>query len=96
MTEILKGNNEFYIEESGEVIARIHFISSGKDANGNDLIIVDHTIVNDGHSGKGLGKKLVHQLAEYAKENGKYIVPVCPYAKSILERSEEYRSILSN
>ena len=34
MTEIKSGKNEFYIEESGEVIARIHFIPSGKDVNG--------------------------------------------------------------
>ncbi len=96
MTEIKSGKNEFYIEESGEVIARIHFVPSGKDVNGKDLIIVDHTIVNEGHNGKGLGKKLVNRLAEYARDETKYIVPVCPYAKSVLESKAEYQGVLAN
>ena len=96
MTEIKASKNEFYIEESGEVIAKIHFIPSGKDVNGRDLIIVDHTIVNEGNNGRGLGKKLVNRLAEYASDENKYIVPVCPYAKSVLESKKEYQAVLAN
>ncbi|MDP4157974.1 MAG: GNAT family N-acetyltransferase [Bacillota bacterium] len=96
MTEIKSGKNEFYIEENGEVIARIQFIPSGTDVNGRDLIIVNHTIVNEGHNGKGLGKKLVNRIAEYAKVENKFIVPVCPYAKMILEGKNEYQSVLAN
>ena len=58
MTDIKSSENEFYIEESGEVIARIHFFPSGKDVNGRDLIIVDHTIVHEGHNGRGFRKKI--------------------------------------
>ena len=45
MSEIKFGNNEFYIEESGEIIAKIQFIPSGTDVSGRDLIIVNHTVV---------------------------------------------------
>ena len=31
MVEIKSGKNEFYIEEAGEIIARIQFIPSGTD-----------------------------------------------------------------
>ena len=96
MTEIKSGKNEFYIEESGEVIARIQFIPSGKDVNGRDLIIVNHTIVYEGHNGRGLGKKLVNRIAEYARDENKYIIPVCPYAKSVLESKLEYQAVLAN
>ena len=96
MTEIKQGKNEFYIEESGEIIARIQFVPSGTDVNGRDLIIVNHTIVYEGHNGRGLGKQLVHKIAEYAKDEKKYIVPVCPYAKSVLESSKEYQAVLAN
>src|SRR5213080_4156664 len=95
MAEIMSGKDEFYIEEFGEVIARIHFIPSGTDVNGRDLIIVDHTIVNEGHNGRGLGKKLVNRMAEYARDENKYIVPVCPYAKSVLESKVEYQDVLA-
>lgn len=95
MDKIKFGNNEFYIEENGEVIARIQFVPNGTDVNGKDLITVNHTIVSEGHNGKGLGKKLVNRIAEYAKDEKKYIVPVCPYAKKVLESKEEYQSVLA-
>jgi uncharacterized protein len=96
MTEIKQGNNEFYIEENGEVIAKIQFKPGGTDVNGKDLIIVNHKIVNEGHNGKGLGKKLVNRIAEHARDENKFIVPVCSYAKTILESKEEYQPILAN
>ena len=68
MTEIKQGKNEFYIEESGEIIARIQFVPSGTDVNGRDLIIVNHTIVYPGYNGRGLGKQLVKKIAEYARD----------------------------
>jgi uncharacterized protein len=68
MTEIKMGKNEFYIEESNEIIARIQFIPSGKDVNGRNLIIVNHTVVYEGHNGRGLGKELVNKIAEYARD----------------------------
>ena len=76
MTEIKSGNNQFFIEEDGEVIARIEFIPSGTDVNGRDLIIVNHTIVYEGYNGRGLGRKLVNRLAEYARDEKKYIKKV--------------------
>jgi uncharacterized protein len=96
MSEIKSGKNEFYIDEAGEVIARIQFIPSGTDVNGRDLIIVNHTIVNEGHNGQGLGKKLVNRIAEYARDEKKYIIPVCPYAKSVLESKAEYQDVIAN
>lgn len=96
MTEMKSGKNQFFIEEAGDVIARIEFIPSGTDVNGRDLIIVNHTIVYDGHNGRGLGKKLVNRMAEYAREEKKYIIPVCPYAKGILESKLEYQDVLAN
>ncbi|MCQ6280108.1 GNAT family N-acetyltransferase [Bacillus sp. EB600] len=51
---------------------------------------------NESHNGKGLGKKLINRLAEYARDETKYIVPVCPYAKSVLESKEEYQDVLAN
>ncbi len=96
MTEIKSGKNEFYIEESGEIIARIQFIPSGTDVNGRDLIIVNHTIVYEGYNGRGLGRQLVNRIAEYARAEKKYIIPVCPYAKNVLESKAEYQDVLAN
>lgn len=96
MTEIKMGKNEFYIEESNEIIARIQFIPSGKDVNGRNLIIVNHTVVYEGYNGRGLGKELVNKIAEYARDENLHIIPVCPYAKSVLESKKEYLDVLAN
>ncbi|MED4350868.1 GNAT family N-acetyltransferase [Schinkia azotoformans] len=95
MDEFKLGNNEIYMEENGEVIARIQFVPSGSDENGKELITVKHTIVNEGHNGKGLGKKLVNRIVEYAKEENKAIIPECTYAKKVLESNEEFREVLA-
>jgi hypothetical protein len=50
--------------------------------------------VNEGHNGKGLGKQLVNQVAEYAKTNQLNIIAECSYAKKVLEKSEEYKDLL--
>ncbi|WP_368985603.1 GNAT family N-acetyltransferase [Caldifermentibacillus hisashii] len=92
MAEIKAGTNQFYMEENGEVIARIEYFPS--DHDGKKQITITHTIVNEGHNGKGLGKQLVNQVAEYAKTNQLHIIAECSYAKKVLENSEEYKDLL--
>ena len=94
MTEIKLGKGEFYIEEAGVVIARIQYSSNGKNENGKEIITVNHTIVNEEHSGKGLAKQLVNKIAQYAREENKLIVPVCSYAKKVLESNDENHDLL--
>jgi len=92
MAEIKAGTNQFYMEEGGEVIARIEYIPS--DHDGKKQITITHTIVNEGHNGKGLGKQLVNTVAEYAKANQLHINAQCSYAKKVLEKSKEYKDLL--
>ena len=95
MTEIKSGKGEFYVEKAGEVIAKIQYSSNGKNQNGKELISVNHTIVNEEHSGKGLAKQLVNKIAQYAREENKLIVPICSYAKKVLESNDENHDLLA-
>ena len=95
MIEIKPDKNEIYIEELGEIIARIQFIPSGTDVNGQDLIIVNHTVVYNGQNGRGLGKQLVDKLVDYARNENKLIIPICPYAKKALESNPGYQDVLA-
>ncbi|MCU9614807.1 N-acetyltransferase [Caldibacillus lycopersici] len=90
MTEIKSGTNEFYVEDAGEVIARIEY-----SLGSNDTIVIKHTRVSEDHSGKGLGSQLVNKVAEYAKAQNKLIVPECSYAKKVLESKSEYQDVLA-
>lgn len=60
---------------------------------GPGKLILDHTEVFQGFEGKGIGKALVMQVVELAKEKQVKILPLCPYAKSLFEKSEELKTI---
>ena len=62
---------------------------------GTDKFIIDHTEVNEGFNGKGVGKALVMAAVEYARENHLKIIPLCPYAKSVFDRTVEIHDVLA-
>jgi len=55
---------------------------------------IDHTEVNPNYEGKGIGKKLVMAVVEYAREKNCKIVPLCGFAKTMFERIPEIRDVL--
>ena len=79
----------FYIEVNGNQEAMITFIFAGEDK-----IIIDHTEVNPRNEGKGFGKKMVTKAVEFAREKGIKILPLCPFAKSVFDKTPEFRDVL--
>jgi len=79
----------FYIEIEGKQEAMMTFVFTGEDK-----IIIDHTEVNPGNEGKGFGKKMVIKAVEFAREKGIKILPLCPFAKSVFDKTPEYRDVL--
>jgi predicted GNAT family acetyltransferase len=57
------------------------------------VIIVDHTEVLAGFEGKGVGKQLVARGVEWAREHGQKIMPLCPFARKVFERTPEYADV---
>lgn len=62
---------------------------------GEAKFIIDHTGVKEEFGGKGLAKKLVMAGVEYARENDKKIIPLCPYAKARFDRDESLKDVLA-
>ena len=79
----------FYIEVEGIQEAMMTFVYAGEDK-----IIIDHTEVNPGNEGKGFGKKMVTKAVEFAREKGIKILPLCPFAKSVFDKTPEFRDVL--
>ncbi|WDT68568.1 GNAT family N-acetyltransferase [Cloacibacterium sp. TD35] len=79
----------FFIEENGEIIAEMTYVWSGEDK-----IIIDHTEVSEKLGGKGIGKQLVHKAVEMAREKHIKILPLCPFAKRVFDKIEEYQDVL--
>ena len=82
-------NGAFYIEIEGIQEAMMTFVYAGEDK-----IIIDHTEVNPGNEGKGFGKKMVTKAVEFAREKGIKIIPLCPFAKSVFDKTPEFRDVL--
>lgn len=79
----------FFIEENGEVVAEMTYVWSGEDK-----IIIDHTEVSEKLGGKGIGKQLVNRAVEMAREKHIKILPLCPFAKRIFDKTDDYKDVL--
>jgi uncharacterized protein len=61
---------------------------------GEDKLIIDHTEVFEGFEGKGIGKQLVMMVVEMAREKGIKILPLCPYAKTLFDKTPALMDVL--
>jgi uncharacterized protein len=59
-------------------------------------VIIDHTDVDDRLRGTGAGKKLVAAAVEWArKEKEIRLMPLCPFARSVFEKTPDYSDVLA-
>lgn len=79
----------FINDESGQTQAEMTFSKAGAT-----LIIIDHTEVGAALKGQGIGRKLLNHLVETVRGQGKKILPLCPYAKSVFDKDPAIRDVL--
>lgn len=79
----------FYIESDGKIVAEMDYVWAG-----DQRIIVDHTQIDESMRGKSVGKQLLHRVVLFAREKNVKILPLCPFAKSVFERTSEYNDVL--
>lgn len=82
-------HGKFYIEVDGEELAQMTLTWAGPHK-----FIIDHTEVDDKLRGKGAGKQLVMRAVEFARENNKKILPLCPFAHGVFNKMHEIRDVL--
>lgn len=61
---------------------------------GEQKFIIDHTEVDPAFSGQGVGLKMVEASVAFARQRGIKIMPLCPFAKKMLERHTEWQDVL--
>jgi uncharacterized protein len=74
----------FYVAEANTTLAAMTYSMAAAD-----LMIIDHTEVDDVLRGKNVGYQLVNTAVEYARANGIKIIPLCPFAKSVFDKKKE-------
>jgi predicted GNAT family acetyltransferase len=83
--------------KSGYFKAVVHKEEIGKMAytwSGTDTFIIDHTEVNPDFTGQSVGKKMVLEAVQYARENNLKIIPTCSFAKSLFDKTKEIQDLL--
>ncbi|MFE9401426.1 GNAT family N-acetyltransferase [Streptomyces sp. NPDC006530] len=62
--------------------------SGGPDAPDREpsALVAVHTVVEPGHEGQGLAGALVREFYALAAREGRWVVPLCPYAAKWAER----------
>ena len=60
----------------------------------DDKLVYDHTIVPQALGGRGVGSALVKHALNYARENGKKVVPQCSFVSSYISKHPEYQDLL--
>lgn len=79
----------FYIEQDGQRLAEMTYVMAGETN-----MIIDHTEVSDKLRGQGAGAQMVAAAVAYAREKGIKIRPLCPFAKSVFDKTPEYVDVL--
>jgi predicted GNAT family acetyltransferase len=79
----------FFLERSGKRLAEMTYSVAGT------RVIIDHTQVDDSLRGQGVGGKLVQAAVDWARAENARLLPLCPYAKSVFDKTPAYADVLA-
>jgi len=81
----------FYVGQDGAILAEMVYTQSP-----GNIMIIEHTEVDESLSGKGVGRQLVETAVKYARQQQLKIVPLCPFAKSVFDKEPQWGDVLSS
>ncbi len=84
----MDGKGMFFVEYEDEVAAEMIYTTTG------DKMIIEHTEVDEVLRGNKTGYELVHAAVEYARHHAMKIIPLCPFAKAVLDKKPEWQDVL--
>ena len=80
---------EFYVGEDDQHLAEMAYTWAGES-----MLIIDHTIVEDELRGQNVGRKLLDQVVEMARQKNVKIIPLCPFSKSVFDKDQSIHDVL--
>ena len=80
----------FVMERDGKRLAEITYTVAGA------VVIIDHTTVDDALRGTGAGGKLVEAAVQWARAEKVKLLPLCPFAKSVFDKTPQYADVLAD
>lgn len=81
--EELNGVHEFVLRVDGKRLGSLEF--TRPDAK---VLRIEYVEVSPELRGTGLGRQLVAAAVNWAKETDQKVVPICSYARAVIQRSQ--------
>ena len=78
----------FVVNRDGARLAELSYTVAGS------RVILDHTQVDDSLRGTGTGARLVAAAVEWARAEKLSLLPLCPFARSVFDRTPAYADVL--
>ena len=79
----------FVWQEAGKRLAELAYTVAGS------RVILEHTQVDDALRGRGAGRQLVQAAVEWARAENRRLLPLCPFARSVFEKTPEFADVLA-
>jgi predicted GNAT family acetyltransferase len=79
----------FVVLRDGARLAEMTYTVAGS------RVIIDHTQVDDALRGTGTGAKLVAAAVEWARAEQVRLMPLCPFARSVFDKTPDYKDVLA-
>ncbi len=79
----------FINDEQGNMLAELTYAVQHPDT-----MVVDHTEVKESLRDQKIGHELIEAVVEHARAKGRHIIPVCPFAHSIMTRDGNYQDVV--
>jgi hypothetical protein len=88
--KINRGSKSFYYGDSEEnPSAEMSYVLTGEK-----LMIIDHTYVSEELKGQGVGNRLLNEVVDWARNEGRKIMPLCPFAKAQMEKHASFHDMI--
>ncbi|GIO34571.1 MULTISPECIES: GNAT family N-acetyltransferase [Paenibacillus] len=88
MREIREADHGYVMVEDGREVAEITFQPIDERT-----VMIDHTFVSEELRGQRVGDQLVKAVVDWARKEGKRIVPACSFALVQFKRHKDYKDV---
>lgn len=79
-----------YLIDNDYTIAKANFTVK------NNILSINHIIVEKQYRGKGIARQLMLEVIKYSEKNNLLICPICEYAKMFFKHNSKYDHLLNN
>ena len=80
----------FYVGQDGAILAELVYSMSSPEK-----MIIEHTEVSDELKGQNVGFLLVSTVVQYARDHHIKVIPICPFAKAVIDKKPEFQDVLA-